>query len=243
MKVCKAGGDAWACGRSSDRYPLTKGLCKTHYMQSRRGRGMAPIDAYRATAESRMCGFGECGRAVSARGLCTAHYQQRSKGQPLSPLRPKRANGAVREMVERGIVECLGCGLGKPRSDFSAVNASGAPRPYCKPCNSERVRLNNYKVTREFVSLLARFQQDRCAVCRRAHTGGKAMHLDHDHACCAQGSCGDCVRGLVCNNCNLLGLAWYEALPLELRTFALLNDYLADPPAKRLRAAIGAAGG
>ena len=32
------------------------------------------------------------------------------------------------------------------------------------------------------------------------------------------------------------GLGWYEALPPGLRTFDLLNEYLADPPAKRLRA-------
>ncbi|MGQ4386073.1 endonuclease domain-containing protein [Streptomyces sp. SAS_270] len=138
-------------------------------------------------------------------------------------------------MIERGIVDCLGCGEGKPRSEFSSLNASGVPRPYCKPCNSERVRLNHYKVTKEFVDLLLRFQQSRCAVCGSAYMGGRAMHVDHDHACCPQGSCGDCVRGLVCNNCNLLGLAWYEALPSELRTFDLLNEYLSDPPVKRLR--------
>ncbi|MFJ8632822.1 endonuclease domain-containing protein [Streptomyces sp. NPDC093568] len=145
-------------------------------------------------------------------------------------------------MAQRGVAECLGCGRRKPLSEFSSLNASGAPRPYCKPCNAERVRLQHYKVTKEFVDMLLRFQRSRCAVCRSVHTGGKALHLDHDHSCCLQGSCGDCVRGLVCANCNLLGLAWYEALPRELRTYGLLNDYLADPPAKRLRAEVAVAG-
>lgn len=39
-----------------------------------------------------------------------------------------------------------------------------------------------------------------------------------------------------CNSCNLHALPWCEALPPELRTFELLNKYLADPPAQRLRA-------
>jgi transposase-like protein len=174
---------------------------------------------------------------VSARGLCTAHYQQKTSGQPLVPLRSKRENGAIRKMMERGFVECLACGDSKPLSEFSALDASGTPRPYCKPCNAERVRLNKYKVTKEFIDLLSGFQQGSCAVCNRAHAGGRAMDIDHDHSCCpGRGSCGDCVRGLVCNDCNMHGLAWYEALPSGLRTFELLNRYLADPPAKRLRA-------
>ncbi|MFF5005486.1 endonuclease domain-containing protein [Streptomyces phaeochromogenes] len=101
----------------------------------------------------------------------------------------------------------------------------------------ERVRLGQYNVTRGFVDQLLRLQQGDCAVCGRVHTGGRAMDIDHDHGCCpGSGSCGDCVRGLVCSNCNMHGLGWYEALPPELRTFDLLNEYLADPPAKRLRA-------
>lgn len=235
--MCKAGEDGWACDRSSDRYPLTKGLCRTHYMQHRRGRGLAPINLDRATAEGRTCSFGGCTRAVSSRGFCTGHYQQQSKGQPLTPLRKKRGQGAVQDMVRRGIIECRRCGEHKPVSECSKLNASGVPRPYCKPCNAEHVRLDNYKVTKEFIDLLLRFQRGNCAVCGDAHTGGRAMAVDHDHACCpGQGSCGNCVRGLVCDTCNRFGLGWYEGLRPELRTFDLLNKYLADPPVKRLRA-------
>ncbi|MGW3941261.1 endonuclease domain-containing protein [Streptomyces phaeochromogenes] len=54
MRGCEASGDGWACGRSSERFPLTKGLCRTHYMQHRRGKGLAPINVGRAVADERV---------------------------------------------------------------------------------------------------------------------------------------------------------------------------------------------
>ncbi|WP_405540479.1 endonuclease VII domain-containing protein [Streptomyces sp. NBC_00075] len=140
-------------------------------------------------------------------------------------------------MAARGVVECLGCGENKPMSEYSILDVSGMPRPYCKPCNAERVRLSHYNVTSEFIDLLLLRQQGKCAVCRGFPPEGKTLHIDHDHGCCpGRRSCGRCVRALVCANCNVYGLAWYESLPGELRTFGSLNEYLAHPPAMRLRA-------
>ncbi|MGW0738186.1 endonuclease domain-containing protein [Streptomyces sp. NPDC002851] len=141
-------------------------------------------------------------------------------------------------MAERGVFECLRCGESKPRDQFSTLNKSGAPRPYCKPCNADYVRFGNYGVTREYIDALLAFQGGVCAICGRgAASGAGGTHIDHDHTCCpGRRSCGACVRGLVCSKCNAYALAWYEALPPELRTFDLLNDYLSDPPAKRFRA-------
>jgi len=147
-------------------------------------------------------------------------------------------------MVRRGIIECRGCGEHKPAAEYSPLNASGALRPYCKPCNAERVRLGHYSVTKEFIDLLLRFQQGRCAVCGGvAGAGQRAMDIDHDHTCCpGRRSCGECVRGLICSSCNFRALGWYEALPPELRTVDLLNNYLSDPPAKQLRAKLAMSG-
>jgi hypothetical protein len=121
------------------------------------------------------------------------------------------------------------------------LGAAGGVRPYCKPCNAERVRLGHYNVTKEFVHRLLEFQRGSCAICGSRNAGSKSLHIDHDHVCCpGRRSCGDCVRGLLCSGCNWIGLAWYEALPAKLRTFDVLNAYLADPPAQQLRTRLAA---
>jgi hypothetical protein len=43
-------------------------------------------------------------------------------------------------------------------------------------------------------------QDGRCAVCERRQ---EVLDVDHDHRCCpGDRSCGRCVRGLLCRNCN-----------------------------------------
>jgi hypothetical protein len=42
-----------------------------------------------------------------------------------------------------------------------------------------------------------------CAICG-APPGEKNLGVDHDHACCpsSRKTCGKCIRGLLCMNCN-----------------------------------------
>lgn len=60
--------------------------------------------------------------------------------------------------------------------------------------------LRRYGVTPEQFDAMLVEQERACAIC--GATDG-ILHVDHDHACCAgQRSCGGCVRGLLCANCN-----------------------------------------
>jgi hypothetical protein len=86
----------------------------------------------------------------------------------------------------------------------------------------------------QFYWLLDR-QGGVCALCfeeeTRIHHGSKAvmrLTLDHDHACCPSNSrtCGRCIRGLLCYECNLL-IGKVEAKPALILRFA---DYLSQRP-------------
>lgn len=60
-----------------------------------------------------------------------------------------------------------------------------------------RIRLTEYRA-------LLEAQGGGCAICSAPEAGGRGrFHVDHDHSCCpGNKSCGECVRGLLCHNCN-----------------------------------------
>jgi hypothetical protein len=51
-------------------------------------------------------------------------------------------------------------------------------------------------------------QGGKCGICEVLFTDTTKPHVDHDHACClGNRSCGQCVRQLLCKNCNrMIGL-------------------------------------
>lgn len=70
----------------------------------------------------------------------------------------------------------------------------------CKLCT----RLSLYNLSRDRYEEILASQDSRCAIClKHVSEFTERLYVDHDHACCPPNrSCGSCVRGLLCNQCN-----------------------------------------
>lgn len=161
------------------------GLCRTHIAQVRRGAEMTPIQPWsRGGGFPTDCAVPGCDRPHSAKGMCKVHRQ--------SLLRGSQPKGPVITKVRR-----LGCAV----DECDGVHTSSG---YCgRHYNLLVQRFARYGITREFADELLAKQGKKCAVCRREATLSD-LAIDHDHDCCPKGgSCGRCVRGLLCGLCNL----------------------------------------
>lgn len=71
--------------------------------------------------------------------------------------------------------------------------------------SAPRVKRWRYNITDDDYRVMLAQQGGACAVCGYVPADRERLAIDHDHACCDHaGSCGLCVRGLLCNTCNLM---------------------------------------
>lgn len=179
-----------------------RGYCNTHNARLRRTGTLDVAPRVRKT-----CTFTDCGRPAVSNSLCGGHAQQANRGAELKPLRPTW-KPTIRN--EQGHKRCSRCTAWKPEEDFypSPKQADGLTS-CCKRCDRSLRLKRNYGITADQYDAMLAEQGGMCAICGGAPKDGPSLHVDHDHACCAtyKKSCGRCVRGLLCEDCNrVLGM-------------------------------------
>ena len=89
-----------------------------------------------------------------------------------------------------------------------------------------------YGISTVIYEAMIESQFNRCAICSSSNPGKRGVfEIDHDHRCCSGvGSCGQCVRGLLCARCNS-ALGGFSDSPTVLRqAAAYLEKYTGEVP-------------
>lgn len=205
------GADGALCGRPSKNKTLS--LCGGHYAQHNRQQDLSPLKTGRKRGEATSCGFGGCRYkdAPSGEGYCYHHWRQLQNGHALTPLTGKTNRGkSVLDRDEDGNKLCNTCKEWKPPAEFSKASAARDGLNYlCRRCQASNRMKAKYGIDLDHYEALLSAQNGCCAICPRPLAKDQnRLAVDHDHTCCpGEASCGKCIRGLLCPNCNrALGL-------------------------------------
>jgi hypothetical protein len=171
------------------------------------------------------CRLEYCDKPVKNLELCKSHYMQywrdpNTKFWPIGESTSRKEPRRFRD--ENGNKRCDMCETFKDESCFtkSKKEVDGLARS-CREC-ARNHRLTKHGFTNERFNELLKEQNNACAICLKTLAGTK-IQIDHDHNHCpGKFGCNDCVRGLLCINCNT-GLGLYKDSPVLLQN-AL--DYL-----------------
>lgn len=181
------------------------GLCNGHYQRMKKY-GDPTQGVYAQNTQT--CTFDECTAPRRYDQLCMGHYTQRRKTGTLKPLR-RFTDPMVRD--ESGNKQCRRCDRWLPTEAFSTNKARrDLLTAYCRRCERDKALIHNYGITVHQHEAMLAGQGGGCAICGGQNKDGRAFFVDHDHACCpGQRTCGSCVRGLLCGDCNL-GIGYFR---------------------------------
>jgi hypothetical protein len=123
---------------------------------------------------------------------------------------------------------CLTCDTWKPwaalAGDKRRVRGKASN---CTECGNWRSIKANFGITKEQWGWLLNQQGGACALCLMLPARKRRMSVDHDHRCCGESrACLNCIRGLLCTDCNLM-LGYAEKSETNRLRF---SDYLKVRP-------------
>jgi hypothetical protein len=217
------------CGRQVQ----SRGMCKSHAQQMRRWGFTRPFRVQEDPTPAPgmpTCIIPECGKGVFSINLCQRHYwRQRRTGS---------VNGR-RQRALAGICTHDNCGEPGYARDLCKVHYLQLWRGEHPGYTTGRTATGRqtvarikckYGITEAQYDALLKAQNGGCAICGAAQYRPGSSHrlaVDHDHSCCpGKRSCGECVRGLLCQGCNFALDAMHDDRARLARAIEYLEDWL-----------------
>lgn len=170
------------------------------------------------------CKVAGCDREHYGSGYCDPHWRRwKRTGDPGTvEIRPYAI----------GVCGYEGCGRQHSAGGWCATHYAQSRRgvkmapiqPRNGPTPAKDLQLRAlYGMTPEQYEQRVAEQAGGCAICGGSNASGRRLHVDHDHTCCpGLGSCGKCIRGLLCSRCNT-GIGQFRESP---RILLAAIDYL-----------------
>ena len=85
---------------------------------------------------------------------------------------------------------------------------------------------STYNITVEIYNKMLIDQNGLCDICETQITSKRYFDVDHNHFCCSgYRSCGKCVRGLICFNCNSVLGHSKERIDILEKTVKYIKKY------------------
>lgn len=140
-------------------------------------------------------------RKFQARGRCSYCYQ---RGLEKGELIARKRNYHTPDEIQ-----CAKCHKVKNVTHFKKNSSTSSGYEYvCRFCGKLAER---YGITDKQYRKMFEDQDGKCVIClSEIELYSRSTHVDHDHSCCfGKKGCGRCVRGLLCNYCNV-GLGQFK---------------------------------
>ena len=216
-------------GCSKGSHSIKSGMCHSHARYAAGDRRPAvPVEDRRIPQTGLPCPIADCQGKVAHVGLCTWHWSQKKAKLPFTVMPVSGERECVYLGCERGSFYHEYCVPHRRQMQFwgryfeigDPWHGLGKPAPKARPpkqiqpscemqgcerrstvksiiCVNHRFKARKYGLSNNEMIIL--FMDAYCASC-----GTKdRLVVDHDHACCSgEVACGNCVRGVLCSNCN-----------------------------------------
>jgi hypothetical protein len=143
----------------------------------------------------------QCNKKIHASGLCRTHWKMTKYGICINECsQPSDGkSGLCSNCKKRG---------GKPNSRRDGLcNKCNAKlvNHRCVSCDINRKKnenlKRNYGISLQQWNDMFEKQNNSCKICNTKES--RHFVVDHDHYCCpGRKTCGNCTRGIICENCN-----------------------------------------